>query len=182
MAAAFPLSPERTLAMFKVGDGHSGYSEGMVEENGLVRITGASISAVLGSGLNIDRVAVYGGWGYTATAGKPFGVVHVPYERAAQVAVAHLVRACRDREYRPGTQLLRPAYHILYSVGSVLRTMGLSTESLSNPEKDSMNTGLPSCFRQWMPSTDVAYNTRSKRLYHMRSPPASMSPRTVPYV
>jgi hypothetical protein len=54
-----PFSTTRPSVRFKVGDGHSGYNEGTTNENGIVRIGGATLVGMLGRNIPIRQVGVY---------------------------------------------------------------------------------------------------------------------------
>ncbi|MGB7549452.1 MAG: C25 family cysteine peptidase, partial [Terracidiphilus sp.] len=56
---AYPLKTTQTTLSFTVGDGHSGYNEGTIDENGMIRLRGSDIVRFLGSSPRIDRVALY---------------------------------------------------------------------------------------------------------------------------
>jgi len=57
------------------------------------------------------RLAVYGIHGYTREVTDPIGIVEVPYGRAAREGLKHLIHACQNPEYSPGTHLLRPRFY-----------------------------------------------------------------------
>jgi len=83
----YPLRPSRTLAWFEIGDGHSGLNETTTNENGLVRISGQSITAVLGNNLAIERVALWAAqmgelpWSPPEPAEVPSRLVRIPVMR-----------------------------------------------------------------------------------------------------
>ncbi|MBD3243554.1 MAG: hypothetical protein GF331_23395, partial [Chitinivibrionales bacterium] len=56
--AAYPVPGRGEVLAFTIGDGHNGLNEGTTEENGLVRIAGSDVAAVLGSGIDMDKVAL----------------------------------------------------------------------------------------------------------------------------
>ena len=55
----YPLKTTQTMLSFAVGDGHSGFNEGTIDENGMIRIRGSDIVRLLGSSPPISRVALY---------------------------------------------------------------------------------------------------------------------------
>lgn len=58
-ATAFPLPATTARIKFAVGDGSSGYNEGTIEENGIIRLNGSDIIRLLGPSLPIGSIALY---------------------------------------------------------------------------------------------------------------------------
>ena len=44
----YPLKTTQTMVSFAVGDGHSGFNEGTIDENGMIRIRASDIVRLLG--------------------------------------------------------------------------------------------------------------------------------------
>jgi hypothetical protein len=58
-AKQYPLSTSQSMITFSVGDGHSGYNEGTINENGVIKLRGSDIISLLGYSPRISRVALY---------------------------------------------------------------------------------------------------------------------------
>jgi hypothetical protein len=55
----YPLPPTQTMISFRIGDGRAGFNEGTINENGILKLTGADIVRLLGSLPKLSRVALY---------------------------------------------------------------------------------------------------------------------------
>ena len=55
----YPLQAADTLLSFAIGDGHSGFNEGTINENGIIKLRGSDIIRLLGSPIPIGRVALF---------------------------------------------------------------------------------------------------------------------------
>jgi|WetSurMetagenome_2_1015567.scaffolds.fasta_scaffold00656_13 hypothetical protein len=55
----YPLKTTQAMLSFSFGDGHDGFHEGTIDENGIIKLRGSDIIRLLGSSLPIKRVALY---------------------------------------------------------------------------------------------------------------------------
>jgi hypothetical protein len=84
---AYPLQAADTLLSFAIGDGHSGFNEGTINENGIIKLRGSDIIRLLGGPVPIGRVALFASYKgelpiQTPAVGQiPNGLSEVPMAR-----------------------------------------------------------------------------------------------------
>jgi hypothetical protein len=86
----YPFDYNQPAYCFKIGDGHAGFNEMTVKENGILKIQGSQIRRLFSSDsalIGMNRVALYGSWKGSlpmdapGTGAIPAGVTEVPMLR-----------------------------------------------------------------------------------------------------
>lgn len=69
----FPLPENQKVVEFKIGDGHSGFNETTIAENGILKIPGTRVKSLLGA-TGMKKVALYASFKGQLPENRPIGI------------------------------------------------------------------------------------------------------------